>query len=380
MQVYVLFTISVGRTREIFMKLINEQGIVFLLTAFLLSGCGLFESDTDSIIWQEEDLNDFIVYAYAPDGDSFAVIDLITGEIYRLIDAFKGIQSVVATQEGSLIYVSTFRVSESGDEFIGEIYKVNTATWEHEIVYDQAAHLLENRNDGIFFITKGTTRPLSKRMFGEINASTGAVTEIDSIDVDWGAWFDDRLIEIHPYRPLIYAVNESDALYKYNYNSQIITPLFDELSFQPFGRITLSGGGDSLYIPGGPVLDVNREEMVGAIPVWRLGSAAARRDNKEVYITDPGGYLREPYSQGKIFVYDPEKNEIKAPINVESVTDLIYLTPQERYAVVNNWMSRFLVVDLKTRKVVADHEYIENNVQTQSIQGLYLAPKPPSLK
>ncbi|MDZ7692218.1 MAG: hypothetical protein U5K69_13975 [Balneolaceae bacterium] len=71
---------------------------------------------------------------------------------------------------------------------------------------------------------------------------------------------------------------------------------------------------------------------------------------------------------------------MKAPINVESVTDLIYLTPQERYAVVNNWMSKFIVVDLKTRKIVAEHEYIENNVQTQSIQGLYLAPKPPSLK
>lgn len=354
---------------------------LFLLAAFVLSGCGLFGSDTDSIIWQEEDLDDFIVYAYAPDGDSFAVIDLVTGEIYRHIEDFKGIQSVAASQDGSLIYVSTFRVSESGDAYEGEIYKVNTTTWEHEVSYNQAAHLIKNRNSGIFFITKGTTRPLSKRMFGEITPSTGKITEIDSIDVDWGAWYDDRLIEIHPYKPLVYAVNDWPGnLYRYNYISKKMDYLFPELTFSSLARITLSGGGDSLYIPGGPVLDVDREEEVGSIPVWRLGSAAARRDNKEAYITDPGGYLREPYSQGNIFVYDPKKDEMKAPINVESITDLIYLTPKERYAVVNNWMSKFIIVDLKTRKVVAEHEYIENNVQTQSIQGLYLAPKPPSLK
>ncbi len=356
--------------------------LFLVLGTILLTSCGLFENEQDStIVWQKEDLDDFIIYAYAPDGDSFAVIDLVTGEIYRHIDDFKGIQSVAATQDGSLIYVSTFRVSGSGDTYEGEIYEVNTTSWEYEIVYNQAAHLIENRNGGIFFITKGITRPLSKRVFGEINPSTEEITEIDSIDVDWGAWYDDRLIEIHPYKPLVFAVDGWPGnLYQYNYNSQEIDFLFPELAFSSLARITLSGYGDSLFIPGGPVLDVNHEKIVGTIPVWRLGSAATRKDNIEVYITDPGGYLREPYSKGKIFVYDPEKNEMKAPINVGSVTDVIYLTPKERYAVVNNWLSKFIVVDLKTRKIVSEHEYIENNVQTQSIQGMYLAPKPPSLK
>ncbi|MDZ7692219.1 MAG: hypothetical protein U5K69_13980 [Balneolaceae bacterium] len=271
------------------MKINCLHYLFFSFVLLLIGGCGLIEDNDDTIVWQEEDLDDFVVYAYAPDGDSFAVIDLVTGEIYRHVEDFKGIQSVAANQDGSFIYVSTFRVSGSGDAYEGEIYMVNTTTWEHEIIYKQAAHLIENRNNGLFFITKGTTRPLSKRMFGEINPSTGAITEIDSIDVDWGAWYDSRRIEVHSNQSLLYTVNESGNLYQFNYATSETRYIFPELSFPPLAHLTLSGGGDSLYIPGGPVLDVTREEIVGSIPVWRLGSAAARRDNKEVYITDPGG-------------------------------------------------------------------------------------------
>ncbi len=352
---------------------------------FLSQGCDLFEDESNSIIWYQENLNDFILYAYEPDGSSFAVIDLLTGEIYRNIDVFQGIQSVASNEDGTLIYISTYRrASGSGDSRPGEIYKLNTSTWEHEIIYEQAAHLLENRNGGILFITKetdpSTGNAISDRMFGEITPSTGEITEIDSIQVDWGAWYDDRRINIHPFKPLIYTLNGDKELYRFDYSTSDINYLFSELPFPPLASFSLSGGGDSLFIPGGPVLDLNHEKTVGTIPVWRLGTAVARKDNKEVYITDPGGYLREPYSQGKLFVYDPENDQMKNAIELESVTDLIYLTPKERYVVVNNWLSKFIVVDLKTRSIVIEHEYIENNVATQSIQGMYLAPKPVSLR
>lgn len=351
--------------------------LLLFCAAVMLSGCGLFGEDSKPIRWEEEDLNDFVVYAYSPDGNSFAVIDLVTGEIYRHIEDFKGIQSVAANHNGSLIYVSTFRMSAEGG---GEIYKVNTTTWEYDIIYSHGAHLIENRNGGIFFITKGTTLPLSQRIFGELNPATGEITEIDSIDVEWRAHKDDSFIEIHPNMPLIYTVNGNGDLYEFNFATSEIKYIFSNLPIPPLANFTLSFGGNTLYIPGGPVLDLRKEKMVGVIPVWRLGTVAARRDNKEVYITDPGSMIMGPSSQRKIFVYNPQKNKMEKPIDAESITDMIYLTPKERYAVANNRSSKFIVVDLKTRKVVAEHEYVKNNVQTQSIEGIYLAPKPPSLK
>lgn len=354
--------------------------LLLFCVAVSLSGCGLFASEQNSIVWHEEDLNDFVVYAYAPSGDSLAMINLVSGEIYKRLGGLNGIQSVAANQDGSIIYVSTMRMSHTGGKHEGEIYKVNTESWEYEIIYNQGAHLLENRNGDIFFITKGITYPLSKRIFNQIDPSTGIVTGLGDINVYWGAQRDDELIELHPKLPLVYAIDGENTLSKYNYNSQNTTPLFNQLSFQAFARMTVSWGGDTLYISGGPVLDLNREEIVGSIPVWHLGSVAVRRDNKEVYITDPGGYLREPYSENKIFVYNPHKNKIISAIEVNSKTDHIYLTPKERYAVVNDWAYSYLIVDLKTRKIFAHHRFVENNVSTQSTQGFYVAPKPPLQK
>lgn len=352
--------------------------VLLFFTSVILNGCGLLEGDSDTPMWAEENLHDFVLYGYSPDGDSFAVIDLETGEILRHMNDFKGLQSVISNKDGSLIYISTFRVS--GNSYVGEIYKMNTSTWTYEIIYNQAAHLLENRNEGLFFITKGTTRPLSKRMFGEINPSTGEVTEIDSVEVDWGAYQDDRLIEIHPNKSLLYAVNGNGKFYQFDYATSTTTYIFPELPFPPLANITLSGDGTRLYIPGGPVLDLVSEEIVGRIPVWRLGSAAARKDDKEVYITDPGGYIRDPNSQNQVFIYSPQGDSLSGTIEVGSMTDQIYLTPKERYAVVNDWIATYFVIDLKERKVIKKQQYTENNVVTLLVQGMYLAPKPPSLK
>lgn len=351
----------------------------FLAVILLISGCSLFENEQGlDIHWKDEDLNDYILYAYAPDGNSFAVIDLISGEIYRRLNDFDGIQSIAANEDGSLIYVSTSSFpTPSNPGYFGNIYQLNTDTWESEVIYDEASHLIEGHDGEIFFITKNSN---SQRIFGQINSSTGAVNEIDSVDVNWGGHRDSRYIEIHPTKPLIFAVNSNYNLYKYNYETKEKTFLFDYISFRPFGSFVLSGGGDSLFIPSGPVLDLHEEKIVGTLDVWKLGLTQTRKDNKEVYITDPGGFFWPPKSSGNIQVYNPENDRVKTSITVNSPTDLIYLTPKERYIIVNNSLSKFIVVDLKKRKIVSEHQYIENNVQAQSIEGIYLAPKPPSLK
>lgn len=347
-----------------------------LLMILGLTSCDLFrEKDRDPIVWNDEDLNDFVVYAYAPSGRSFAVIDLSNGQVIKILEGLDGIQSVLSSRDGLYIYISTFKLNT----FSGNIFRVRTDSWDYEIIYDRPAHLLDNRNGGIFFITKQadplTGYAVSDRIFGEIEPSTGAITSYGSIDVNWGAWYDDRLIEIHPFKPLLYAVDGSGKLYSHDYTTSLSTYIFPELPFPPLARFSLSGGGDSLFIPGGPVLDLNRNAIAGTIPVWRLGSAVTRRDNKEVYITDPGGYWIEPYSQRKLFVFSPMKKRVTSTFDVGSMTENIQMTPKERFAVVNDWNYVLIVVDLKTRKVVARH-----NTSPKSSQGFYLAPKPPSLK
>jgi hypothetical protein len=246
---------------------------VLLITA---ASCSLFNSDSShstNIVWQEEDLDDFVLYAFGPGDSTLTVIDVASGKILKRITGYKGLRSIAADEDGSRLYISTGEGHAGANP--GFIYKVNTSNCQSEILYEHAAHLLTNKCGGIYFMTKqrspSTGFAILERLFGKIDQSTGTVTELDSIYVDWGADNDDRLIEIHPFKPWVYAVDGNNRLYQYDYDSGEVNYIFPDLSFQPFGRITLSGCGEFLYITGGPVLDLANEQIVGSVPVWRLG-------------------------------------------------------------------------------------------------------------
>lgn len=350
--------------------------IVLLITA---ASCNMFENDASTnIMWHEEDLSDYVIYAFGPGDSTLAVIDVASGEILKRISGYKGLRSVVADEDGSRLYISTGEGHAGANP--GFIYEVNTSSWQSEILYEHAAHLLTNRRGGIYFITKqrspSTGFAIPDRLFGKIDQSTGTVTELDSIYVDWGADNDDRLIEIHPSKPLVYAVDGNNRLYKYNYKSGEINFIFPELSFQPFARITLSGCGEFLYITGGPVLDLANEQIVGSVPVWRLGWGVSRRDGKEVYFTDPGGrFGSDPLSSLRVYIYDPSKNRIVDDFYSGSA-NRIQLTPKERYAIASH-LFWYVILDLKTRSQIEVFVYSGENYQ--SIFHFYLAPRPPGL-
>ncbi|MEJ2050404.1 MAG: hypothetical protein P8Y60_11325, partial [Calditrichota bacterium] len=125
------------------MRVLRIMISLFYISVFLCS-CGVLESNLTPDMCHDDNLNDFVIYAFSPDGDSFAVIDLLTGEIYRQMNDFKGIQSVISNEQGTSIFMSTYNQGSN----TGGIYKVNTATWEYEIIYEKAAHLIENREGG----------------------------------------------------------------------------------------------------------------------------------------------------------------------------------------------------------------------------------------
>lgn len=365
--------------------------IMMALAFFLLNSCGLLGGDNEpSIQWEEEDLSDYVLYAFTPFIDYLTIIDVPTGEILKTLEDLDGIQSVVTNKDGTRLYVSTGTLGEAGVD-PGEIIKINTETWEREIIFEQAAELLSNRNGDIFFITKhidpdvGPVIP--ERVLGRIDPMYGAITLIDTLNVEWRATNDRHSIEISEYAPEIIALNSEKQLYRYNYDTGDKEFLFEGTNFYTFARMHLSYDGNYLLIPGGPVLDLTNEKVAGSLPTWRLGTAALRRDMKEVYITDPGGYLRDPLPAGEIAVFDFDRNRLigQIPIEVEDdafggnflrMTDQIYLTKNERYAIANDWMSTYFVIDLRTRKVIQFSTYVEDNVSTLSIQRITLSKKP----
>lgn len=362
-----------------------------VLFSYVVAGCSLF-TDNKEIVWHEEKLNKYVIYAYSPGTDSLAIINVEDGQILKMLYDIESIQNIVTNRDGSRLFVSTAKGQAGTNP--GKVIMINTSTWEKETIYDRAVHLLSDRNGGVYFITKEndpeTGFVVTNRRFGIINPSTGTLTEKDTIDVRWGAREDYSYVELDPNRPLLYAFDADDRLYSYNYVTGRIRYLFNEINFSMLVRMTLSHNGRSLFMLGGPVLDVVNESVKGTLPVWRLGTAAVRKDMAEVYITDPGGFLRPPLPSGKVFIYDPTNDQITGDILVDvdipgddfpiRTTDDIYLTEIERYAVVNDRMGTFFVLDLKYRNVTHASSYFdENNIITLSLERIYLAKKPADL-
>ncbi len=91
-------------------------------------------------------------------------------------------------------------------------------------------------------------------------------------------------------------------------------------------------------------------------------------------------WAEEDLDDFAIYANSPDGDSISGSIEVGSMIDQIYLTPKDRYAVVNDWMSSYFVIDLKEREVIKKQQYIENNVATLSVQGMYLVPQTTSIK
>lgn len=370
---------------------IIRKAHIYLFQILLVMGCSLFEQDEDPdpIIWAEEDLTGMVLYSFAHSSDSLVVVDLVTSEILMVISGYEMLQSVQVNDAGTRLYVAATRYQENPSGLgPGAIYEVDTQTWSSRQIYGHSAQLITNRNGGIYFITKPdpeTGAAPHERMFGKIEPETGVVIELGPLNVNWRSLYDDKFVEIHPTEPVVYHLTSDSELWLFNYQTGERVRLFQQIDFQQAASFTLSADGRTLYIPGGPVLDLAGNRISGSIPVWWLGHIAVRRDDREIYITDPGSLLSGLQPSGKVFVYEPGRNRVTEEISVlvdgmPGRTEYIYLTPKDRFAIGSDFRIGYFIIDLKKREVVYSHKFLENNARTLSMEGMIPATKPSSLQ
>ena len=335
---------------------------------------------TYEIEWVEEDLSDFVIYACDFFTDSLFVIDLATGNVKHQLKDFHRIASILTNHDGTRLYVSTHDPYDPTGT--AGIYEIRTDSWERRKIYDNPAYLLSNNNGGVFFMTQYGGK--SMRMFGEIDTDNGIAREIDSIDVVWKMHMDEGPIAIHPTEPILYARSPHE-FYSFNYEVRTKTVL----PFLGGHWFILSGGGDTLYTAGS-VIDLVNLKKVSSIPVpYSVFYVAARRDNKEIYITAPA---RDRWSDppGKVYIFSPLEDMIMGEIDAGYyvsgnpypylTTGRIYLTPGQRYAIVGDDWAAYYIIDLKDRKIVETKVFVKKNLSPSiPMQYFYLAPKPPGL-
>lgn len=334
------------------MKVTLQQGL-FLLIALGLSGCGLLENEQGlGISWEEEDLDDYVVYTYNRGFGTLGQVDPATGEVLHVFTEIDSIITVVPSPDGDKVFVSTS--SNRLWTNPGAVYEVDTRSWEYRKVYDQAAYLKRTHEGELYFITSPNETGLN-RAFGKIEPTTGKLEVLDSLDVSFRR-YDHRSIAVDRSRSLVYYFDENDKLNKRDWVTGDHEIMFPDTTFWWQAELHVSHSGNYMFMPAGPVIDLQNEEIIGSLPTNNFGIIASRKDEKEAYITDPGRLFHPSDNVTSIVtVYNPTKESLGNSFKLENHPVRLFtidLTEGERYALIGSRGSIFVVVDLKTRSLI----------------------------
>ncbi len=349
--------------------------LLYCLPVFVIIGfvnCGILGGDDKEkpIVWEEESLEGLVVFGFTGGGNILHMVNLENDAILN-IHGINNISSVAASADGSKLYVSSGEGLYGGDP--GYVTMIETQSWNHEVIYDHSVEFISD-NEEIYFITKldylaSNNGEQDLRTFGNIDPNTGVVTEIDVVAAGHN---DYKIIEFNANQQTIFALNSSRQLYHFDLESSTSNKIFELIDFSKHSIFEASEDGSTLYFTGGPVLDLNNNKQVGYIPIFKWGQLVSRKDNREVYISGPDDFGIFGPSLKKITVYDPSKDIISDTIDVNSITDMVYLSPNERYLITHSWINIF-VIDLKTREIVKQIHLPEN---VSSFEKMYLMKKP----
>ncbi len=360
------------------------RAYLFFLPLLLIIGlgnCGILggEDKEKPIVWEEESLEDFVVYAHSYISDYLYIIDPVNG-VYETVDKFQKIYSITTNENGSLLYVS---VGE-GQTYVqsGSIYEVDPIDWEYKKIYHRPVEFIHSTRKDIYFVTKAVldtgrfANYLPERILGRIDSNNGTVIELSTIEMAAANFHDFKAIQIHPNLPLAYFISTKAQLVEHNFESQQSRILLDGLTLTHHPNFRLSPDGNFIYFLGGPVYDTNSELIVGNTKVFKWGYLAIRKDNKEVYLTDNGdsGIYNRP-KVNNINIYSKESDSIVDSVVVGGITDNIFLTPMERYAVVNERSIVLNIIDLKEREIAYEFDFL-NEITKTNIDRIYLSIKP----
>ncbi|MBO6792549.1 MAG: hypothetical protein JJ895_01470 [Balneolaceae bacterium] len=357
--------------------------LLYCLALFVIIGfvnCRILGGDDKEkpIVWEEESLEGLVVYGFTASDTIAHIVNLGNSSVTN-IRGLDRIQSIAASTDGKYLYISTGNGKYGGDP--GYITKIDTENWSSEKIYDRSVEL-ETSDEQIYFITKhnhlgyddsGNNNEVSHtRTFGRIEPSTGDVKIIDDIDIFVFGMSDDSAFEVNDLKQELFGYDADFRLFRYRINTEQSELIFQQFNYWDHGGFELSKDGNTLFFAKGPVLDLTSSKQIGSITSERPSHLIARKDKREIYISDPPTYTGAADIQPKMTVFNLKENSIIDSIDVGSVNFRMYLTPKERYLITHNRRNIF-IVDLKTRELV---KTIELSKEVSNFEKFYLFKQP----
>ncbi len=208
-------------------------------------------------------------------------------------------------------------------------------------------------------------------VFEVIDAQTHQVVHSDSIKFlvqGIGREFDER-------RGLVYGPYDDTLIGVYDYKNFQLVKVINPIEWGGFGininYVVVTKDGRKLYygsFVGYQIfvgLDLVAEEVISAHILNGFGTLGVTPDDRNVYVTDAGGYLLPPPPSNSVFVYSTYRKQFLDPIQVCDnasssnpcgggvATDAIQIAPDGRKAYVSSFFGyRLFVIDTFGNRVI----------------------------
>lgn len=292
---------------------------------------------------------------YIVDTNSNIIVDTLQGFDYYIWD-------LAVTLSGAKLYVST---KGGPHNTPGKIFAVDLCSKSTSLIWSGIASDVFVSPQGQPLIISHEPRPENApegiSYVGFIDTLSDVIAFVDTLNIrDNG--FNYQSIVFDKNRPLFYAVDNARRLFAYDYDQKKIRRNYDNL-FDPLQMI-ISNDSRFLYVAGGPVFDLERDEVIASVGGDRLGSLALSPDGEYIYVTEPGNHgLLEPLPRGKVFIFHTSTNSYIGEIDVKKIvqslptgqswqTDRIVLTTDGKIAYVSSWIKHLFTIDLQSREVI----------------------------
>ena len=330
------------------------KGLFFLLLIFLLLSFGCQHSNpVDNPPDKGEPPKGYNLYVgnwggnevFVMDTDSNAVVDTLSGFPYT-------IWHLAVTKSGRKLYVCTR--NDVPPTYSGNVFSVDLKARNSFLISNEISDVFVAPNGLVFVITYMIDS--KKGALGVIDTVMDAITYVDTLDIR-DAHHNYQAVAFDRNRPLLYAVNNSNHLFAYDYDKKEIVRTYQSISL--LRQMVISNDGRYLYFAGGPVFDLETGQAIANVGGNALGSLALSPDGEYLYITDPGvpGNI-EITPSGKVFIFQTSTNSYVGEIDVKEIepnygwlTDRIDLMPDGKTAYVSGWHVLVYVMDLENREV-----------------------------
>lgn len=328
---------------------INNTKIILIFTIVInLLALSCVEKPTKPQDYLQKNRN--FLYVGNQAGDQILIYNIEAGALVDSIYGFSEyVWNIEATKSGKKLFVSTRKGPVNSE---GNIYVVDLQTKEKDVIIDKSSDIYISPKGIVLLVASDPYDTL--RQVGIVDTVSNEITWIDTLDI-LNQGYNYQSLVFDPDQSIFYALTNANTLFKYDYQIKRILRIYKSIAF-PLFHMVIDNAGKFIYFAGGPVLNVEKDSVVGWVGGNYLGSLTLSPNNQFLYITDPGHYLLpEPIPTGKVKVFNTSTFSTSAFIDVKSVvpnghsfqTDRIMITNNGRNAYVTNWVDLIFVIDLE---------------------------------